>query len=1293
MRGSLRASLVSKSKFTLAAIAVFCSSLLASDARSATKTWNGLGGDDFWNTGANWGGTAPVAADALVFDGTTRLTPNNNIAANTSFAGITFNSIAGAFTLSGNAVLLGGDITDNSTNAQTISLSLLLDGGTRNINVVSGGSLSLGSVTFGLAALSANTSTLNVNSNISATSLTARTNSANANTIVIASGKALTVNGNVFVRDETAGNGHKTNLTVTGSGSTLAIGSSGGTFVVGEISNTANSTTSMATMDLSGLSTFTANYGATGKIGVGTTNTVTAGNGPNGTLILGGNNTLTAGTMYVGYGATNAGTNTLRLGTTNSINVDNLTVAGGKGPGTMNFNTGLTNPTLVLRGSGGGANRVTNWKIADYSDYASGGASTASTGTVNFTAAGTGSGTDGTVDALVTNLIIGTGRITLQDGGTGTCVGTLTFDKGTIDATSVVLGKQSTGTAAGATATGTLNVNGTASLVVGTGGITLGSGTNGTATFTGNLNINAGTVTMVGVGANINDGGATSNVTLNGGTLDMGGNNIGSGASPIDNITIQTGTLKNIGEINGGATLTKGVAGTLTLAGTNTYTGNTTVNLGTLVVSGTNSGNGGFTVNGGASASLAGTLLVTGAIMGTGAINVNGNTFGGTLTGTGNGTTTGKLLGDVNLASGSNLRPGAAAADGQVGTLVMNNVNFSGDYRFDITSGSSNDLVIANGIATFNSGSTLTPGTVNVTSGTYTLVSSPNAINYSGTPAIGAGSTRTVYTLNTNTNSLTVTVSGSPKTIYWTSADGTGPGTWDLINKTNWTDLSITEKYYNLDSVVFNDAQNTGGVRNIQLDFNAIPGSVTVDNSSGNYTFQGSGSINGTGALTKSGTSALTISTTAANTYSGGTVLNNGALNANVNGALGTGPVTVNGGTLNLGNTSAMGASPLTLNGGAIDNTTGSAFALPNNNAQAWGSGFTFVGTSDLDLGTGAISLNGASTTTVTVSAGKLTATGAISNGTGNSLAKNGPGTLVVGITQTTTTGVPAANTYSGGTTITAGKLQVGSFGALGTGDITISGTGTLDLSLMSTNAANIAGGFGSRTVTISGTGAGGIGAIYSDGSATGNAGQQQNAFSKITLAGNATIGGVGVVGNNANPGRYDLRNNTPTLDLAGFTLTKTGTNIFDITTTTLVTLGDIVLTSPASTTSTDPRNILAIEATASVLAGLKPDNVTPYTITFNNFTGLQLFNLTSTNVTRQMVMNGDVLLANNSTTTQPSTLVAPITLNSGSTLRVDRSQNGLVSTDITLTGLIDGSRTNHQAEFSQSDPERRQHL
>ena len=82
----------------------------------STDTWNGAGTDNNWSTSGNWVSGSFAANAPLVFAGTTQLAPNNNSTPNTEYDGITFNSGAGAFIIGGNAINLGGDIVNNSTN-------------------------------------------------------------------------------------------------------------------------------------------------------------------------------------------------------------------------------------------------------------------------------------------------------------------------------------------------------------------------------------------------------------------------------------------------------------------------------------------------------------------------------------------------------------------------------------------------------------------------------------------------------------------------------------------------------------------------------------------------------------------------------------------------------------------------------------------------------------------------------------------------------------------------------------------------------------------------------------------------------------------------------------------------------------------------------------------------------------------------------------------------------------------------------------------------------------------------
>lgn len=85
-----------------------------------------------WNPNGN-----PVAGDNLTFGGSVRLNPNNNYGAGTNFGSITFAAGAGAFTLGGNSLTLGGAITNNSTNLQIVNLPLILSA-TRTVNTATG---------------------------------------------------------------------------------------------------------------------------------------------------------------------------------------------------------------------------------------------------------------------------------------------------------------------------------------------------------------------------------------------------------------------------------------------------------------------------------------------------------------------------------------------------------------------------------------------------------------------------------------------------------------------------------------------------------------------------------------------------------------------------------------------------------------------------------------------------------------------------------------------------------------------------------------------------------------------------------------------------------------------------------------------------------------------------------------------------------------------------------------------------------------------------------------------------
>lgn len=96
---------------------------------SATAIWNGNSSSgNYWSDPANWGGISPAAGAPLFFGGNARLNNTNNTTTGTIYSNITFNSGAGTFVLNGNSITLGGNITNNSDNPQTINFGINFNG-------------------------------------------------------------------------------------------------------------------------------------------------------------------------------------------------------------------------------------------------------------------------------------------------------------------------------------------------------------------------------------------------------------------------------------------------------------------------------------------------------------------------------------------------------------------------------------------------------------------------------------------------------------------------------------------------------------------------------------------------------------------------------------------------------------------------------------------------------------------------------------------------------------------------------------------------------------------------------------------------------------------------------------------------------------------------------------------------------------------------------------------------------------------------------------------------------------
>ena len=140
---------------------------------------------------------------------------------------------------------------------------------------------------------------------------------------------------------------------------------------------------------------------------------------------------------------------------------------------------------------------------------------------------------------------------------------------------------------------------------------------------------------------------------------------------------------------------------------------------------------------------------------------------------------------------------------------------------------------------------------------------------------------------------------------------------------------------------------------------------------------------------------------------------------------------------LHINSANAISSGRLVLVSAAtIDNTSGAAISLADNNDIDLGGTLAFVGSNDLDFGSGVLRVTAASQSTVNVVAGVLKVGSLDANAAGKSLRKIGGGTLVI-------SGEAGAN-LSGGFTLGSGTVVIGHGKALGTGDVTVTGGATL---------------------------------------------------------------------------------------------------------------------------------------------------------------------------------------------------------------------------------------------------------
>ncbi|NBZ95173.1 MAG: hypothetical protein EBR40_01870 [Proteobacteria bacterium] len=430
-------------------------------------------------------------------------------------------------------------------------------------------------------------------------------------------------------------------------------------------------------------------------------------------------------------------------------------------------------------------------------------------------------------------------------------------------------------------------------------------------------------------------------------------------------------------------------------------------------------GSSGITINAGA-----GAVTLTRATIGVSQTWLNNSSSLFTLSNAVGGTTAVRILtvdGSGNFSLIANITSGGSLVKTGTGTLSLGQMSANaGNYT--LNNGTLN-LTNVKSFGTTTSSLTIYGGSLDgnaVVQGTNAITintdfafigSSGNLSITNGTVSLGtaAGTSRTI-TVNANTLTLGGVISnGTTANSLIKSGAGalslTGANTYSGGTTINaGTLVAGNNAAFGTGDVTFvgNSTVTNSGSVSIANNYAINSGILATFGVTASTAITNTGVISGSGSLSKVGTGTLALSGN--NTFQGGVTLSAGQLNLNSSTALGTGTLTIGGGTL--------------------DNTSGSAIINANNNSMVWNGSFGFAGSSDLNLGTGAVT-NTVNNNTITVSGGNLTVGGVI-NGYG--FTKAGGGTLTLG----------GANTFianSGGEfiTLSGGALKLANNLALST--------------------------------------------------------------------------------------------------------------------------------------------------------------------------------------------------------------------------------------------------------------------
>ncbi|KQY35455.1 hypothetical protein ASD38_02545 [Caulobacter sp. Root487D2Y] len=779
------------------------------------------------------------------------------------------------------------------------------------------------------------------------------------------------------------------------------------------------------------------------------------------TLVLGGAISGAGAVLQAGAGTTIlTGANTFTGGTTISA-------------GVLEIGDGGTAGSLTGDVADNGALAFNRADAVTFAGVVSGAGALNQIGAGTLTLSGANSHTGGTTVSAGTLAVASD----LNLGGAGA---TLTLDGGRLLTTAGLASQRSILLSVGG---GTIDNGGFADLFSGpiTGPGALSVTGVGTVTLTTDNNHAGGTTIMAGA-LRLGDGATTGVIVgdvANEGTLVFDRSN----ALVFDGVISGTGAVVQQG------------SGTTTLTAASSYAGPTSVNNGRLLVDGT----------------IGGAVAVA-----------SGARLGGV----------GGIGGAVTIADGGRLAPGDGPGVLTVGSLVLG-AGSQLDYELglpDIVHQGVNDLTIVGGALTLD-GTLNVANAGGLGLGVYRLIGYGGALTDNGlvlgAAPSGFSAPNLVISTATPGEVNLIVSSGGAGLQFWDGPNTAGNGVVDggaaiwSATATNWTvanggvntawkgGFAIFQGAAGVvtlgEPIAFEGMQfRTGGYRIEGGGFGLTAGGVTIIRVDPSTTATINASITGAATLTKSGGGVLVLG--GANSYAGGTAINGGAIRIGADANLGaaSGGLALDFGTLETtasfasargvalgenGGAFSIGAgAQLTLDGvitgaGQLGKTGEGTLVLTGLNSHAGGTiveAGTLVVSSDGNLGAAAAplvldggtlrlgaSFDPAATRPVdllglggAIDTGGYTSTFAQGIAGTGALTKQGGGALIL----------VGDNSYSGGTTISAGALRIGNGGTTGSlaGDVVDNGVLVFDRADQTAFAGAISG---AGSLTQAGTG------------------------------------------------------------------------------------------------------------------------------------------------------------------------------------------------------------------------------